>query len=373
MTATAGRIALVTDGDGEARSTARDDLRGLRDRGWDARLITPADCARRAPRLSAALALARAGARRRGAARRSLGAMRTWCGRELAGRVIAFGPRLVHFDSGRVAADWRAVTDGLGRPVVVAVTAQDLYAAGSEPFPGADAVWARAAAFHFDDEALELRALQRGLPERIPRAVIAPSVDTDFFSPPEDRPPASGTLRIVSSGALDWKQGLEHAIHALRLLRDAGVTAEYTILGEGEHLAALTFARHQLGVEDEVEFAGAVAADELRRQLRRADVFVSAAVVDGVPRPALQALACGTPAVISDPSLRGDAEIDARAALVVPRRDPEALADALASLAGDEGRRRDMGRAARAWAVDHVPRAQRLAGLDRLFRDALAQ
>jgi colanic acid/amylovoran biosynthesis glycosyltransferase len=370
VTAVARRIALVSDETG--------DLRGLREAGWDARLVTSESCRRRGPRVGAGLALARAATHSPRAAWRSLrvprDVTRVWCRRQLAGRLVAMRPQVIHFDSGRSAAEWLAVTDALACAVVVGVTADDLYASGSEPFAGCEAVWARAAAVHLPDRALERRALQRGLPAEVPRAVIPPPVEETFFTraeDPDERP--TGKLRIVSADALGWMQGFEHAIHAVRLLRDASVDCEYTIIGDGDYLAALTFARHQLGVVDQVQFSGPEAPRELRDRLRSADVFLGASVVDGLPQAALRALACGTPAVLADPGPLGESELDGQAALIVPRRNPEALAEKLAALAADEDLRRGMGRAARAWAAEHASSTRRRDGLESLLRQALAQ
>jgi colanic acid/amylovoran biosynthesis glycosyltransferase len=298
----------------------------------------------------------------------------TWCRRQLAGHLLALRPQLVHFDSGREAANWLTVTDELNCAMVVGLTAEDLYGSGPEPVDRCDEVWTRAAAVHFSDRAVEQRALQRGCPADLPRAVIPPFVDPAFFAVAEApdgdaRPP--GTLRILSADALEWPQGFEHAIHAIRLLRDAGVDSEYTIIGDGEYLPALTFARHQLGVGDRVHISESVSPNAFRDCLRSADVFLSASVVDGLPWTMLQALSSGTPVVMSDPGSLGDGAIE-QGAFIVPRRDPKSLADRLATLAGDERLRQNMGRAAREWAAEHVTPAQRLSGLDRLFRRARA-
>jgi glycosyltransferase involved in cell wall biosynthesis len=395
MTTVAGRIALVTDEPAGKETTEIDDLAGLLDRGWDVRLVTPRwdpglpppeperaartrSCWRRGPRLGAGLALARAAVHNPTGAGRvaSDPGVRTgvWCRRQLAGHLIALRPSLVHFGTGREAANWLGVTDSLGCTMVVGVTADDLYGLGSEPFEGCKEVWARASGVHFPDRALEHRALQRGCPADLPRAVIPPPVDTTYFAPSAEtdgRSPSGETLRIVSAGALGWMQGLEHAIHATRLLRDMGVDSEYTIIGDGEHLPALTFARHQLGVRDHVHFSGRVPPDELRAHLRSADVFLSASVVDGLPGTVLQAMASGTPVVMSDPGAIGDVGLDGQAALTVPRRNPKGLAEKLAALAGDERLRRDMAGAARRWAVQQAFPAERLAALNGLFRRSL--
>jgi glycosyltransferase involved in cell wall biosynthesis len=376
VTPAAARIALVTDGDADPESTEAGDQRALRERGWDAELITPAHCRRRGARVGAGLALA--GAARRDARttwralRGSAEPERAWCRRELTGRLVALRPDVVHIDSARLAAAWLGVAAALGRPLVVGVTPEDLYAAGDAPLESCADVWARAAAVHLADPALARRALQRGCPPDVPLAVVPLPVDTELFAPgrttTRTADGADEPLRIVSAGPLGWMQGLEHAIHAVRLLRDAGVACEYMIVGDGDHLPALTFARHQLGVDDAVEFDGVLPARELRDRLAGADVFLAAAVVDGLALTTLKALACGTPVVMTDAGPLADSAIDDRAAVVVPRRDPGALAEALATLARDDARRRDMGRAARDWALKHTSADRRGAALDALLR-----
>jgi glycosyltransferase involved in cell wall biosynthesis len=88
---------------------------------------------------------------------------------------------------------------------------------------------------------------------------------------------------------------------------------------------------------------GYVSDAELAALYRGATAAVVPSRHEGFGLPALEALACGTPLVVTDagtlPSVVGDA------ALVVPAGRPEPLAEALASLLGDEARRRRLGQA----------------------------
>ena len=68
---------------------------------------------------------------------------------------------------------------------------------------------------------------------------------------------------------------------------------------------------------------------------------------EGLGMSLLAAAACGRPAVAADVPGCREAVQHAVTGLLVPGRDPPALADALAGLAGDAVRRRAMGAAAR--------------------------
>jgi phosphatidylinositol alpha-mannosyltransferase len=64
-----------------------------------------------------------------------------------------------------------------------------------------------------------------------------------------------------------------------------------------------------------------------------------------------RAFACATPVVASDIGGYRDV-IEPGTAVLVPPRDPSALSDAVVDLLADEGRRRTIGAAARALAVE---------------------
>jgi glycosyltransferase involved in cell wall biosynthesis len=177
------------------------------------------------------------------------------------------------------------------------------------------------------------------------RHVIAPATDPDVFSPPPRGEAHTGPLRLLCVGPLRWSQGYEHALHALRLLLDRGTECELRIAGSGEFAPAVAFARYQLGLEDRVTLIEPTGAAELRDEYARADVFVSAAVVEGTPRALLDSQAMALPAVVSDAGRAPDS-MDGTG-LVAARRDPEALADSLARLAADAAMRRRMGERAR--------------------------
>jgi glycosyltransferase involved in cell wall biosynthesis len=90
------------------------------------------------------------------------------------------------------------------------------------------------------------------------------------------------------------------------------------------------------GLGGRVHRLGRVPAAELDHLLRAAAVVAIPSDYEGFGNPALEAMARGTPTVVSDagslPEVVGDA------ALVVPARDPAALAEALAAVIGNPDR-----------------------------------
>jgi len=91
----------------------------------------------------------------------------------------------------------------------------------------------------------------------------------------------------------------------------------------------------EMGIDTQVRFTGPLPGDEVRQLLDDADLFVLACVVDsrgdrdGIPVVLMESLACGVPTISTDisgiPELVKPFEIG----LLVPEKDPKALADAI--------------------------------------------
>ena len=114
----------------------------------------------------------------------------------------------------------------------------------------------------------------------------------------------------------------------------AGVDARLFLVGDSradldDRRAALRAQVKRLGLEDRVEFAGAV--PDVRPYLYAADVFVLPSDREGLSNSLLEAMACGLPCV-APASAAGDQVLDPSSGIVPPSNDPRDLADALAHL-----------------------------------------
>ena len=91
----------------------------------------------------------------------------------------------------------------------------------------------------------------------------------------------------------------------------------------------------RLGIEQRVEFIGTVEESDLPRLLSQADCYVSAAETDGTSVTLLQAMATGTPVVVSDTAgNRGWVE-EGRSGWLFPVGDVQALSGALTDVLSD--------------------------------------
>lgn len=154
--------------------------------------------------------------------------------------------------------------------------------------------------------------------------------------------PAPKIIRVVAIGRLDFAKGFDLLVAAVRLLVGQGVPVELVIAGDGPERVALEQAADRLPVH----FPGFVA--DIESVWASADIFCLPSRFEGLPLALLEAMMHGIPCVATDV---GDVAVAlGSAGIVVHPRSPAALADALALLAGDPERRRELGAAGRARA-----------------------
>jgi colanic acid/amylovoran biosynthesis glycosyltransferase len=155
-------------------------------------------------------------------------------------------------------------------------------------------------------------------------------------------------FRLLTTGRLHWKKGLEYALLAVRELVDAGHDVVYEILGGGHEEERLKFAVHDLGLDRNVSFLGRRSSTEVRAALERADVYLLPSLSEGISNAALEAMAMEVPLVTTSAGGMNEAVHDGIEGMVVPSRDPGAMARRIAELLRDGPRRAALGRAARA-------------------------
>jgi glycosyltransferase involved in cell wall biosynthesis len=172
-------------------------------------------------------------------------------------------------------------------------------------------------------------------------------IDTAAFAY-RDPPPIAGRVRIMALGRLSPEKGFAVLLQALALLRGRGVEAELRIVGDGPTRSDLQRQIAELDLADRVTLTGELSPAEVSRELAASDVFCMASFSEGLPISIMEAMAVGVPVVTT--WIAGIPELarQGETALTVPPADAEALADAIARLAGDEALRVRLAQAGRA-------------------------
>lgn len=148
---------------------------------------------------------------------------------------------------------------------------------------------------------------------------------------------AEGAL-LVCTGALIGRKGQRLAIEALARLKDVPLPvrtgAHLVLAGKGPDEAELRTLAKRLGVAEHVQFLGQVSHDLLPQLLSAADALVLPSASEGVANAWIEALACGTPIVISDVGGAREIVTDGSAGRIVAR-DAAAIAEAVKELVLD--------------------------------------
>lgn len=178
------------------------------------------------------------------------------------------------------------------------------------------------------------------------RTTIVPNiVNLDAFYPAAT-PPA--TPHLIVTRNLEPIYDVAAAIRAFAIVRERFPQARLTVAGEGPERQRLEALAAQLGVAPEVAFPGRLDNAQLPALYRSASVVVNASLVDNMPISLLEAMASGVPIVSTDVGGVAYLVEDGKTALLVPPREPEAMAAAIAALLDDPQRAARIAAAARA-------------------------
>lgn len=136
-------------------------------------------------------------------------------------------------------------------------------------------------------------------------------------------------------GRLDTQKnpGLLLEAFARTVAPDARGLATHAVLllvGNGVLRAELEARARALGLQQRVRFLGLQAQDTIARLLQAADLFALSSAYEGMPMALLEALGCGTPAVVTDVGEVRRVVFDGVNGVVVQRHDVAAFAAGLA-------------------------------------------
>lgn len=160
-----------------------------------------------------------------------------------------------------------------------------------------------------------------------------------------DPPAMSKPVRLLAVGRFDVTKGFDVLLDACALLRDEHVPFTLTLVGGGGRLMglgnleeALHRQTRRLGLEDLVSFPGLVDHDAFPDILKSHDIFVAPCVIaaggarDGIPNTLIEAMSFGLCVVATNVSALPEIVRHKETGLLVPQRDPAALAAALRTL-----------------------------------------
>jgi len=155
-------------------------------------------------------------------------------------------------------------------------------------------------------------------------------------------------VRIVFAGQLTQRKGVSYLVEAWNEVRQVAPFVRLRFVGNGSRTMVETLRRAH------AEVRSALPHPQLDVELRAADIMVLPSLGDGFPLTVIEAMAQGTPVVVSERTMAGDLIEHGVSGYVVGAADAGALADVLRGLVGDPQLRADVGWNGRDVAAAHT-------------------
>ena len=202
-------------------------------------------------------------------------------------------------------------------------------------------IWRNSSAVVANSKGLA-RLANKFMPE-IEIDVISNGVYTDEFHPSDARR-SFDPVRLLTVCRLISRKRIDILIEATAKLKKAGVNVRLSIAGEGNLADGLKDIAENLGVENEVNFLGRVAAENMPGVYRGNDIFVMSSAHEGMSNAMLEATASGLPIVTT--RCEGVEELIRNNGVVVETADAEAISRAVSEMVNDPGKYSELSSAA---------------------------
>ncbi len=179
-------------------------------------------------------------------------------------------------------------------------------------------------------------------------SVVYNGMDVDMFQNTGEQREENALLFVGNTE--DSKKGLVYLFEAMTMLPE---NITLTIVDDGppkKMTAADMIKKYNLG--HRVKFTGKLSYDALVSMYSRKTILVMSSLFEGFGLPAVEAMSCKTPVVVTTSgSLKEVVSPDC--GVLVPPKDPAALKDGILKLLGDKKLRERMGENGRKWAVEN--------------------
>lgn len=197
-------------------------------------------------------------------------------------------------------------------------------------------------------------------------------VDLNKFKPIE-RQNVSPHLTIGTVKALSDKYGIADLIKAFSIIHKKYSSSRLLIIGDGPQKEEYEALSRTLQIDQVTTFTGKVPNDQVPRYINQMDIFAVPSTEDsesfGVA--AVESMACGVPPVVSDVGGLPEVVLEGKTGYVVPKENPEALADAFIKLIENPAKRTEMGKNGIEHVVKHYNWVDNANGMLDLYNETL--
>ena len=187
-----------------------------------------------------------------------------------------------------------------------------------------------------------LKSFKKAAVEVVPMGVDLEQFHPDNYSEKIKGSAGKENLLLLGVGRLAEKKGFKYLIEAMPLILKEIPSARLAIIGFGPQKAQLEKRIRELNLTASVFLTGGKKGKELRDWFATADIFIGPSIItpdgdtEGQGVVFLEAMASGTPVIASDVGGIKDAVRDGFSGLLVPEKNPQAIADKVLMLAKEK-------------------------------------
>ncbi|WP_157202477.1 glycosyltransferase family 4 protein [Marinilabilia salmonicolor] len=195
-----------------------------------------------------------------------------------------------------------------------------------------DLLWKRTDKVHVisDDLIKKMKITGSGSSPEVHK--ITPSIKVSDFIQKQNNGRFHTPVKILSVGRLHWIKGFEYGMEAMaRLKNDFKINFHWTIVGSGVEYERLKFAAYQLDLENNITFKGNISHNEVSLEMLSTDIYMQPSIHEGFCNAVLEAQASGCFCIVTNGGGLNENVIDKKTGIVVPKRNPAAMAGTIAN------------------------------------------
>lgn len=224
--------------------------------------------------------------------------------------------------------------------------------------------------------------IAQDLPCPVENITIIPNpIDPQEFSPEGHlalQPDGRQTVLFV--GRLEERKGVHFLVKAMPQVLKACPNTRFVIIGDDTihaidgHNSMLAYLKHILkesNCEDAVMFVPRIPLTELPAYYRSTDISVVPSLYDNSPYTCLEAMSCGRAVIGTSAGGTREYIVDGDSGVIVPPKDPDALAAALIKLLQDKPYREFLSKNARERVLNTFQRKKIAADTVKLYETAI--
>lgn len=202
-------------------------------------------------------------------------------------------------------------------------------------------------------------------------------INTDRFAPAHEEAALNSTFLFV--GRFVSKKSPQTTIRAFYEVSKRYPESRLVMAGGGPLLEESKALSQELGIDHKVNFAGVLPSEQISVLLRQSCCFVQHSVtppdgdMEGTPNTILEAAAAGLPVVSTRHAGIKEAVIDGKTGYLVDEYDTAAMTDSMMKILASPAAAMAMGQEGRKHILQHYALPDRIARLNSILEEAIAQ